>query len=261
MKKNNIVVIISFFISLAILILFQIPGIILSSDVLINDLLKEIISRTTVGIFLIILLVLKNVCNLSFKLNEKKDLLWLIPALFVAIANFPFSALITGLATIERVELIPLLLLKCFTVGLVEDLLFVGLFRTIICEILEKKNTKHLTFYTILLTALLFGLSHLFNLAVGASIPSTLLQVGYTFLMGALFTTIFIKTKNIWFSVIIHALFDFGGMIVLKLGSGPFQDIIFWIMTIVFGLIAGIHILYTIYKMDKEESNEKQIIN
>ena len=94
----------------------------------------------------------------------------------------------------------------------------------------------------------------LLNLLSGASIASTLLQVGYTFLMGGLFSTIMAKTKDIWLIVVIHTIFDIGGTLVNKLGSGIFQDKLFWIFTVVFGVLAGLYILFNIYVLNKKDN-------
>ena len=109
-------------------------------------------------------------------------------------------------------------------------------------------------FLTILTVSTIFALSHLLNLLSGASIASTFLQVGYTFLMGGLFSTIMAKTKDIWLIVVIHTIFDIGGTLVNKLGSGIFQDKLFWIFTVVFGVLVGLYILFNIYVLNKKDN-------
>jgi hypothetical protein len=76
--------------------------------------------------------------------------------------------------------------------------------------------------------------------------------VGYSFLIGGMLGTVLIKTENLWVCVILHALFDFGGLIVTYLGFGEFQDIIFWILTAIGGILCLIHTLFYIIKRDKK---------
>ncbi len=70
------------------------------------------------------------------------------------------------------------------------------------------------------LSALFFALAHLLNLAAGANLAATLLQVGVTFLAGFVFTAPLAITRNIWPLVVIHGLGNFVGY----LNAGGFLD-------------------------------------
>ena len=78
--------------------------------------------------------------------------------------------------------------------------------------------------------------------------------------MGGLFSTIKTKTNDIWLIVIIHTMFDVGGTLINKLGTGVFQDKLFWIFTITFGIIAGIYILINIFILDKKDMENQEIV-
>ena len=56
----------------------------------------------------------------------------------------------------------------------------------------------------VLIDAALFGLWHLTNLLVGADVGATLLQVGYSFLIGGMLSAVLLKTGNIWTGVFRH---------------------------------------------------------
>ena len=97
-----------------------------------------------------------------------------------------------------------------------------------------------------MIASLVFSLSHLINLAYGADFFAVALQVGYTFLIGAMFCVIMLKTNNLWFCILIHALFDVGGTIVTKLGSGSPWDATFWVLTVIVGLWCAVHVIFTL---------------
>ena len=259
MKKNKIILIIFLVIAMTATIVFSLPQIVLVADEIKNTLLKELFSRLILAAFVIYLIIYGKFVSLKpdFK-NIGKHLLWMIPCFFVALANFPFSALISGRAVVERQDLIYLLVINCILIAIIEDFFFQGILRSIVEDYF--KNTKHRVFFVILVVSTIFALSHLLNLLSGASIGATILQVGYTFLMGGLFSTIKTKTNDIWLIVIIHTMFDVGGTLINKLGTGVFQDKLFWIFTITFGIIAGIYILINIFILDKKDMENQEIV-
>lgn len=183
-----------------------------------------------------------------------RGLLWSVPCFLVALANFPYSALATGSATIERVDLLWLFLLKCLSVALMEELFFRALLVTFVRERVKGKLAAG---WTVLISSAVFALSHLFNLFFGAGVGATFGQVGYTFLLGCMFAVAFLQTKNIWLCVGVHFLFDVGGVIVTDLGSGAFQDTIFWILTVVTAIVCAAEVIYTIFKIMAKENDQK----
>ena len=253
MKKSKIILIVFLVLAALSTIILDLPQVVLVADEVKNVLLKEFLSRLILASFVIYLVIYGKFAKLKPDFsNLGKNLLWMIPCFLVAFANFPFSALISGSAVIERADLIPLLVINCILIAILEDFFFQGIVRTVVEDYF--KNTKNRVFLTILTVSTIFALSHLLNLLSGASIASTLLQVGYTFLMGGLFSTIMTKTKDIWLIVVIHTIFDIGGTLVNKLGSGIFQDKLFWIFTVVFGVLAGLYILFNIYVLNKKDN-------
>ena len=69
----------------------------------------------------------------------------------------------------------------------------------------------------------------------------------------------FIKTKNVWLCVAVHAIFDVGGLIVGDLGKGPFQDTVFWVLTAACGVICTAHIIYTLIKLQRAKTDEGKL--
>ena len=246
-KRNKIITIALLAISTAVLIVFYEPAFALSGDETTHKLLLDIIPRMTVGAclaFIVYALGYKILQPVSRK--TPRALLWCIPCFLVIVANFPFTALISGEAVIDRPDLIWLFVIKCLSIGLMEEMFFRGLMHTVIAERLEKHPQR--IFLSVLISSAVFGLWHLVNLFSGSNVGGVMLQVGYSFLIGAMLAVVLIKTENLWLCVLLHALFDVGGGIVGDLGHGPFQDMWFWIFTAVAGAICLGHIVYTIIK-------------
>ncbi len=176
-----------------------------------------------------------------------KDFLWCVPVFLVILANFPFSALISGKAVVSRPDLIWLLILKCIGIGLLEEILFRGIVLEFI--MLRFKDHKNRIVVSVLAASLVFGLIHLVNLFYGGGVVGTIQQIGYSFLIGAMLSAVLLKTGNLWLCVALHAAFDFGGMLVADLGEGAFQDTVFWILTAAAGVICIVSVAFTLLKM------------
>ena len=81
-------------------------------------------------------------------------------------------------------------------------------------------------FRAVVISAALFGALHLVNIignwgAAGA----VLLQVGYSFLIGCMLAVVYLHTGSLAGCILLHAVYNFGGMLVPTLGQGAFADI------------------------------------
>ena len=81
------------------------------------------------------------------------------------------------------------------------------------------------TVLIVLLSSALFGLTHLLNLFSGAAVGATALQVGYSFLIGCMLAVVYLHTGSLCGCIFLHAVYNFGGMLVPTLGQGAFADI------------------------------------
>lgn len=237
------------------LIVFEFLDIAYTNDETLNALLDGVIPRLIAGgalLAVMIVLGCKKVLLPNFK-DLPRQLLWCIPCFLVVLANFPFTALIGGSAKIVKDDLIALFILECFAIGFMEELLYRGLLQDTVNQFF--KSTPYGRIYTVLITSALFALTHLLNLFTGASVGATFLQVGYSFLIGAMLSAVLIKTENIWLCVILHAIFNVGGNIITELGTGEFQDLWFWIFTAVAGVICFAYILYYLLKSQTKDSD------
>lgn len=227
-------------------VLFSVPDLIVFSDERMGKLISEAVPRFAVSVFLLAVLLDGGTgAPLPQKPALSRALVWCVPCFLVAFANFPYFALFSGSAKIERYGLLPLFLFKCLSVALMEELFFRALVVPFVWERLRGRFSAALT---AVVTAAIFSLSHLFNLFFGAGVGGTLLQMGYTFLLGCMFAVMYLKTGRVWLCVLVHFLFDVGGLIVTDLGSGRFQDAGFWVLTAVAGAICAAHILFVLIR-------------
>ncbi len=179
-----------------------------------------------------------------------KTLLWTMPCFMVALINFPYSALITKEAEIVHMDMMGFYILYIIGVAVLEEFIFRGSLYLLISDLFRGK--KHRPLITVLICSGIFSLFHMTNLLVGADIGSTLLQCVYTFLIGAMLMVTIMKTNNIWLCILIHAIFDFGGLLIIHLGIGNPWDTLFWILTIVGGVLCAGHIIFTLIKLEKD---------
>lgn len=224
-----------------------------STDENFNKLFKDILIRVIVLVVLIfVIFAFGSKSVLAFKKPAGTALPVIFAAFFVALANFPFHALIVGSAKIDDGVMCVMLAAECIVVAAMEELFFRGiLYEAIQSKLSGKKNA---VFLRVIISAAAFSLFHLLNLLGGAGIGATALQVAYTFLLGCLFGTLKESTNCIYFGAIVHAIFNFGGNVVTYAGSGLFQDSFFWVLTISVGLLAGVITLLTLSSENRKEN-------
>ena len=251
MRKWNIIITILLFILGAIcFIFFDVRPITILEDALANKLLCGFVAR--VGLSLLFCWMLYQYGGRKYMIFDRqflKYLLWSLPCFMVAIINFPFSALINKTVEVIRTDLIGLYLLYVFSIALLEELIFRGVLLLIVSDYMRGKRYQYLL--TALICSAIFSLFHLTNLFEGMGIGDVLLQCLYTFLIGGMLTITMLKTKNIWLCILIHTVFDFGGLLIVHLGVGNPWDTIFWILTFIGGALCAGHIVYTLLKLEK----------
>jgi membrane protease YdiL (CAAX protease family) len=179
-------------------------------------------------------------------------LLVIIPGVIIAINNFPISAYFNGRTTIiEPTYNIYLFLVESLSVGFFEEIIFRGLVLVLLIEKLGKKSNGLLK--AIIISASIFSLIHIINIFDGASIGNTVLQIGYSFLIGLLFAVLYLKTKNLWLIMILHALYNFFGQVMFQVGTVTNRyDTITIVLTITFGILTAIYGVY-LYIMIKDK--------
>ncbi len=250
MRRSDIVLIGLFAACAALIVVFGIPGIVPFADQTLGELVAGVVPRLAAGGFLLVLMGMKGYRESLLPAWKGSHLLWALPCLLVAVVNFPFTALIGGSAHVDRPDLVWLFVLDCFAIALLEELFFRALLLPLVVDCLR---IKHRLFFATVLTAAVFGLSHLVNLFFGADVGATFLQVGYTFLLGCMFGAMLLFTKNVWLCVLVHFIFDIGGTLIPTLGGGAFQDTTFWILTVIAGVLCAVHVVVTFFFLDKKD--------
>ncbi len=118
-------------------------------------------------------------------------------------------------------ELLPLSQIVIFAItmaeiGMAEEFIFRGIILNLFLDKFHK--TQKGIYASIAASSIIFGMAHITNIFGGVTIKGALVQAAGAVVLGALLAAIYIRTKNIWVVVIIHAFNDFSSLI----GSGFF---------------------------------------
>ncbi len=241
--------------AVASIVVFSLFNVKLCTDDTTNTLLTDVVQRALLSAFLILLVASSKEYSSLLVPSKIDKSYWLaVPCFLVVIANFPFFALASGTAVVSRFDILWLFLLQCLLVGVIEELFF----RCILQKIFFDKLQNRSVFLKVVLCSAIFGLWHLVNLLFGGGFAATLLQVGYSFLIGAMLCTLTLVTSNIWLAVTVHALFDVGGTIVSSLGSGNPQDVGFWVLTAVCGMICFVCVFLVLFRIQKQQCKKSE---
>ena len=163
-----------------------------------------------------------------------------LPALLVAVNNFPFSQVINGGAVIDAPAWkIALLLLECLCIGFFEETAFRGV--VLLKLVSRKPQSRAWVFWSIVLSSVIFGLIHLINL-YNSSPVAVFMQIGYSALIGAMCSVVMIKTANLWLCIILHGVFNFGGAVVQYCGHGEIWDTFTVLLTAVIAVLVTVYL-------------------
>ncbi len=188
---------------------------------------------------------------LKFKASLKKTLIFL-PCMLIAVNNFPFASMISGDAYINwDIKRILLYACLCISVGLYEEMAFRG---CIFSFVLQRRGRRVIdVFWSIVISSAIFGVVHVVNMFLGADPGATLLQIGYSFLIGGMCSVILVKTHNIWFCVILHAVYNFAGGVVPNCGGGIIWTVSEVVLTAVVAILVAVYVIYTLCKIQPED--------
>lgn len=120
---------------------------------------------------------------------------------------------------IENLKPLPVILMisESLMIGLYEEIVFRGLLLGIFLE--KWGNNKKQLVCSVLLSSILFGLFHLFNLFSGVTLTSILYQIYYTIVIAIAFSALLIRTNgNLLLCALIHGFYDMAS------GFGDFAD-------------------------------------
>jgi hypothetical protein len=193
-----------------------------------------------------------------------RALVFIIPALAVAVNNFPWVSFLAGDCTFGGTAgEILFYAFSCLCVGLFEELAFRGCALMLLLK--SRTKTKLKIFMAIFWSSVVFGAVHLVNIFT-ASPGAVILQIGYSALIGALCCTVLLETGNMWLCVFTHALYNFAGGVIPAFGEGTIWTAPEIAITAVVGVAVAIYSVIRFIKMPTERAeelflNKEQIIN
>lgn len=182
-----------------------------------------------------------------------KGLLFTLPPFLVVVNNMPILSMIWGDAYL--VHNAPVYILwfaaECLAIGLFEELAFRGVIFLMFAE--KRYTTRRGLFWSLVLSSAVFGGVHLINLLAGGGIGDVLLQIGYSFLIGAMCSVVLLKTRNIWLCVALHAIYDFCGTLMPTLGAGTWWDTPTVIFTALLAVATTVYLIWQFFRLDLYE--------
>ncbi|WP_218697333.1 CPBP family intramembrane glutamic endopeptidase [Mammaliicoccus sciuri] len=138
--------------------------------------------------------------KLHIFLKKFKFTKWLLPYLLIFMLMIVFTIFTGNLS--EHFPLILLVGLTTLLVGFSEELMFRGIFLTVMLE-------KRKVVFALIASSVAFSLLHLVNIFAGVSHTGALVQLLLTFLFGLIFSCLAILIKNIVPLIIYHFIWDF----------------------------------------------------
>lgn len=215
---------------------------------------QELVFRLADGVQRILFsaMMLYFVGNFGFRIIPRKtqviDLLVVLPALIIAVNNFPFVSYFKGdcAITADAGEMV-MFAVWCIGVGLFEEVSFRGVILPL--TLIFLKDKKRPVFFTVAVSSAIFSLSHLINLFSG-NIGGTIMQVGYTFLIGAMCGIVTVKTGNVFISAIVHITYNFCGMLIEHCGKGVMWTSEQIICTAVVGVLIAVVMIVIAVRAD-----------
>jgi len=179
-----------------------------------------------------------------------------LPFFAIAVNNFPFLSVALGDASLASATADGYVkyALLCFAVGLFEELAFRGCIFPLALEQTKKiASAPWRVLVASVISSAVFGLVHLTNLFAGGSVGAVLLQVGYSFLIGGMCSIMLIKTQNVWYCVLFHAIYNFAGGVVPELGSGTLWTVPTVVLTAVVAVAVAVYTFVVLFRISAQE--------
>ncbi len=217
-----------------------------------GDMQYTVATRLLGGLACMLFIILLSPSKMLQPRTDLKKLLVFLPCMAVAVNNFPFITFFTGRAYIDAEPMkIILYAAVCLCVGFFEEMAFRGCIFSAVLGRFGKRRFG--VFISIVIASAVFGLVHLVNVFAGASVGATVLQIGYSFLIGGMCSVILIKTSNIWYCVLLHAVYNFAGGVVPECGGGVIWDMPTVVWTAVVGTAVAVYVVWLMVKIKPSE--------
>jgi len=177
-----------------------------------------------------------------------------LPCWLVVINNFPWLGVLRGdiVLTATPAEL-TLYVLLCVCVACFEEILFRGAIFLMVLE--HRRKSTWQIFWSLILSSAIFGAVHMVNLLMGAGLMATLLQIGYSFLIGGMCSVMLIYTRNMYLCIALHAVYNFGGGFVPAVADGTLWDTPTVVITAVLGVLVAAYVIGAVFKIRREHTD------
>lgn len=237
---------------LAVLVVLEVFPPHYSDDETLNTLISVIVSRAVGTVFFLPMLFrLGYRVHGSVRMPVGAAFAAFVPALAVCVNNFPFIGMLTGAARVTSPAwMVAVYAAESLMIGLLEEIAFRGVLYMAILE--DRRRDSGQIFWATVISSALFGGVHLFNLFAGAGFGPTVLQVGYSFLIGGMCSIVLLRTGNLWLCVLLHAVYDFGGFLVPTLGTGKIWDAATVTLTAVLGVLSALWLALLLWRTTPE---------
>lgn len=177
--------------------------------------LREALGETFRLVTLIVMIFAAHMQGRIFTSDWKSfvhGLLTGLPILAIAILQLVLSLIQADPGYFSNTELVCSTIVTFSLTGIFEELLFRGVVLNVFQDAFASKCAKTI-WASLILSALAFGLMHLTNLSSGQNVVGTLMQVIEATAVGLCFGAVYLRCRNIWTVVILHALTDLSGAI------------------------------------------------
>ncbi len=229
----------------------------LSNDPVLAPLINMTLTRT-IGAAVFLVLLLNEGYRVLNPLQKPfwRSLLFTLPPLLVVVNNMPILSMLWGDAYVVHAAPVYWVwfALECLAIGLFEELAFRGVIFLMFAE--KRHTTRKGLFWSLILTSAVFGAVHLANVLLGAGIGGVILQIGYSFLIGAMCSVVLLKTRNIWLCVLLHAIYDFSGTLIPTLGAGTWWDTPTVVFTVILAVATTAYLVWQFFTLDLDRVGE-----
>jgi membrane protease YdiL (CAAX protease family) len=189
--------------------------------------LGDFVVHALTGLILVGLLVKLGIFkNARFTPPNQWKALWLAwPLVVITLLNL--SSLIDGSLVINTSHpgLIILYTFLTLSIGFCEEVMGRG----VVLPVMLRKwgNTRRGIYLAVLVSSVLFGAAHIFNIVAGRlPLLANLTQIIYSFFFGVVFAACVLRNNSIWPMIIMHAAIDFvGGLRHIAVGGGSQTDV------------------------------------
>lgn len=146
-----------------------------------------------------------------------------------------------------------LFVLAMIMVGVAEEVMFRGVLLNCCLDFFGENSVSSIRI-AIVASSCIFGLFHIFNILVGASLSGSIIQAINAIVIGMILGTVYVRSdKNIWSCIILHGFHDFCAFIQsgVLMGSGAKEAVSNYNSSMLFSI--STMLLISIFLMRKKK--------